>query len=141
MLLSDSYTSGYFERLLGGFFDMTQTCRWFPTLVLRLRNLDFEKSFLNLVIYFFFEGTTTIIFLPLESDLHNQNYQSVEPISPECLVMSMSRAAVGGMMNGTTITLLIIQLICAILSEYAVSTKWIFLTWQEWDESLRYYHQ
>lgn len=137
MLLSDSYTSGYFERLLGGFFDMTQTCRWF----LRLRNLDFKKSFLNLVIYFFFEGTTTIIFLPLESDLHNQNYQSVEPISPECLVMSMSRAAVGGMMNGTTITLLIIQLICAILSEYAFSTKWIFLTWQEWDESLRYHHQ
>lgn len=122
MLLSDSYTLGYFEWFLGGFFDMTQTCRWF----LRLRNLDFEKSFLNLVIYFFFEGTTTIIFLPLESDLHNQNYQSVEPISPECLVMSMSRAAVGGMMNGTTITLLIIQLICAILSEYAVSTKWIF---------------
>lgn len=122
MLLSDSYTLGYFEWFLGGFFDMTQTCRWF----LRLRNLDFKKSFLNLVIYFFFEGTTTIIFLPLESDLHNQNYQSVEPISPECLVMSMSRAAVGGMMNGTTITLLIIQLICAILSEYAVSTKWIF---------------
>ena len=27
---------------------------WFPTLVLRLRNLDLEKSFLNLVIYFFF---------------------------------------------------------------------------------------
>ena len=54
LFLFDSYTSGYFERLLGGFFDMTQTCRWFPTLVLRLQNLDIEKSFLTLVIYFFF---------------------------------------------------------------------------------------
>ena len=83
------------------------------------RKIFFKPGYL----FFSFEGTTTIIFLPLESDLHNQNYQSVEPISPECLVMSMSRVAVGGMMNGTMITLLIIQLICAILSEYAVSTK------------------
>lgn len=68
-------------------------------------------------------GTTIIISQHLENVLSSQCYLNVELINPECLVMSMSRVAVGGMTNGTMITYWIIQLTYRISSDLQLMIK------------------
>jgi len=62
-------------------------------------------------------GTIIIISQLLENVPSSQCYLSVELISPECLVTSTSRVAVGGMTSGTMITYWIIQLTYRISSD------------------------
>ena len=68
-------------------------------------------------------GTTTIISPLLENVPRNQFYLNEEFINPECLVMSTSRVAVGGMTSGTMITYWIIQLTYKISSNLQIRKR------------------